>query len=59
MCTTSTDLIIQVKEGSRTDHQPLMFSVSCIHKFINTVYILCLKNVDSNASDDPAGIQVS
>lgn len=43
MCATSTDLIIQVKEGSHADHQLLMFSVTCIHKFINTIYILCLK----------------
>lgn len=40
-CATSTDLIIQVMEGSHVDHLPLMFS----HKFINTVYIRCLKTL--------------
>lgn len=56
---TLTDLIIQVKEGSHTDHQRLMFSLSCIHKFRNTIYILCVKYVDSNASDEASVIQVS
>lgn len=47
-CATSTDLIIQVREGLHVDHLPLMSS----HKFINTIYFLCLKNVDSNAADE-------
>lgn len=43
----------------RFAHRPpvLMFSVSCIHKFINLHSLR--KKFDSNASDDPAVIRVS
>lgn len=55
-CTTSTDLIIQVTEGLHVDHLLLMFS----HQFINTIYFLCLKTVDSNPTDEfPTFLAVS
>lgn len=61
MCSTSTDLIIQVKEGFA--RRPPAFDVPCnLHSQIHEYNLhprLKKKNVDSNVSDDSDVTRVS